>query len=93
MTKTEVFFEVVKEHTDKATLIPPTQVTYHKADGGTTRYVGGFFMSADYDTLVEVNVYSPQFIFLKAHSKGRGVKSVKEASITEAQSRLNDMLT
>jgi hypothetical protein len=93
MTKTEVFFEVTKEQEDQAILVPPTQVTFTKEDGGTTRYVGGFFISQDRDTIVEVNVYSPQFIFLKAHRKGSGVRSVKEATIEEAKHRLEEMLT
>lgn len=93
MTKTEVFFEVVKDHTDKAVLVPPTQVTFNKEDGGVTRYVGGFYMSEDKQTLVEVNAYSPQFIFFKAHHKSGKISSLKEATIAAAQTTMEALLT
>lgn len=93
MTKTEVFFDVVKNHTAKAVLISPTHVTYQKEDGGITRYVGGFYMSEDKQTLVEVNAYSPQFIFLKAYHKNGKISSLKEATIGAAQATLEAMLT
>lgn len=103
MTKTEIFFEVTKNHAGRAVLVPATQVTYHRVGGVVTRYVGGFFLSQNMDTIAEVNVYSPTFIFIKWHTRSRAetrssdlcsyivnseVKSVKESSIEDAQARL-----
>lgn len=93
MTLEDIFSEVVKSHTARGILIPPTQVTYQKDTGGATRYIGGFYLSEEQSAIVEVCVYSPSFIFLKRYQKGFvSVSSVRESTIQAAQERLEGWL-